>query len=1403
MRYGNRIIRLISFAMFLSFIFGGCTGSGSEHPDEAFRYASFRDIPGVTGDEIGAIEALKREYNSFVYGMISTTETFVDSFSGNGEIKGFSALFCEWMTDLFEIPFVPVLYNWDDLIAKLEGQEIDFTGDLTFTEERSKIYFMTGAIAQRTLKYFRIKGSPSIIEVTETQPLRFVFLDGSTAYSQAVSSGAYDTFEALFVGGAEEAYDLLKSDRADAVIEENVLEAAFDIFPDIITEDFFPMNYSPISLTTKNPALEPVISVVQKALRNDGLRHLNSLYNHGYRDYLSHKLFLQLSEEERAYLRNPPVIPVGVDPGNYPACFYDRHEKKWMGIFLDILDEVASLTGLTFRRVNDEYADWTTLYQMLVSGEIAIVPELTQSDERVGQFLWPNTVQMIDYYSLISRFDYPNIKAYEIIFVKVGLARNTDYAAVFRKWFPTHMNTVEYDTMEEAFAALQRGEIDMVMANQKRLLYLTNYLESPDYKINVLFDQPLEIKFGLNKDEVILCSIIDKALDMVDLRGISDQWLRRTYDYRSKVMEARYPLLIGLLLLFLAVLSLVAVLFARSRRTRKRLEKLVSRRTHELELQTSKLRTILDSLPDIVFCKDLGLRYTQCNKATEEYNGVLEKDIIGKDDFEAFGFKADVAERIMEADRAMLREGRKTVTEESVPYYDGVTRILETVRSPLLQDGAIFGLIVIARDITKHKEVERELELQTAMLTTLFDSIPDFIFSRDLNSRYMHCNKSFLDHVGHSLEEVVGKDDASFGLPPEAVAKYRELDLLVINECRPYMLEEHIKGIDGSNPLYETLKTPLMLEGNVIGVLAISHDITERKEMEEAALAASSSKSAFLANMSHEIRTPMNSIIGFSELAIDDDIPPRTREYLGKILENAEGLLQIINDILDISKVESGKVELERIPFDMHELFAVCRTLIMPKALEKGILVHFYAEPPVGRMPLGDPTRLRQVFVNLLSNAVKFTNSGIVKLYAEVKEAAEKTVTMHFEVKDTGIGMTPEQIEKVFDPFTQAESGTTRQYGGTGLGLPIAKNMVELMGGTLSVESTPGVGSKFSFDLKFDIIDVPDGVLPGKKIILNEFEKPAFEGEVLLCEDNAMNQQVICEHLTRVGLKTVIAENGKIGVEMVRSRKEKGEKQFDLIFMDMHMPEMDGLEASAKILELKTGVPIIAMTANIMANDRELYRMNGMNDCVGKPFTSHELWRCLMKFLVPVKWKNTKNGAEGQFENDTEFRRELESVFTESNRGKYNEIIMALETGDIKLAHRLAHTLKSNAGQIGKTSLQSIASDVEYSLKDGKNLVTEEQLKNLKTDLDMVLNELAPTLKESAAERPFGIPEPDKMRALIEKLEPMLKGGNSECLDYLSDLQMLPGSGRLIQQMNDFDFESALSTLLELKKGWI
>jgi CheY-like chemotaxis protein len=321
--------------------------------------------------------------------------------------------------------------------------------------------------------------------------------------------------------------------------------------------------------------------------------------------------------------------------------------------------------------------------------------------------------------------------------------------------------------------------------------------------------------------------------------------------------------------------------------------------------------------------------------------------------------------------------------------------------------------------------------------------------------------------------------------------------------------------------------------------------------------------------------------------------------------------------MLDISKIESGRVEFEYIPFDLKDLFDQCQRTVLSRATEKGIKLFFYVESQDdNKLLLGDPVRLRQVIINLLSNALKFTNVGMVRVTSFLRESTEDSKTFYFEIRDSGIGMTREQINRIFEPFMQADISITRKYGGTGLGLPITKNLISMMGGSLSVNSVIGVGSKFSFELVFKTLSALPKAEEHRVILEDLSHPPIFSGEVLVCEDNEMNQLVVAEHLERVGLKTVIAQNGQIGVNLVKERKQS--RPFNLILMDIHMPIMDGLDAADKILALNTGTPIVAMTANIMTNDKDIYRQRGMQDCIGKPFTSKELWACLLKYLEPI-----------------------------------------------------------------------------------------------------------------------------------------------------------------------------------------
>ena len=1143
-------------AFTVAFIFAMLTSCGNNAnipaplAGQRFAFESFRDVPGITEEEIKAIEALKKEHRYFVYGMPLSTEAFLDE---NGEIRGFTTMFCEWLTKFFGIPFRPKLFEWLDLLAALENGEVSFSGELTATEERLKIYHMTSPIAIRPLKYFRIQGSRPLAEIARERPLRCGFIEGTATILTVSSELEAGTFEVVTLKDVSLVYDALKNGKIDAFYYSGTVEANFAEYIDLIAYYFYPLINRPVSLTTQTPALEPIISVVEKVLKNTGLRYFTELYIIGHQEFLKNKLVTQLTEEERAYINNNPVVPLVVDQGNYPITFFNTREREWQGIAIDVLREVELLTGIVFEIINDPHTEHSVLIRMLEEGEASIAAELFQTNEKEGRFLWPQNRIFTDYPALLSIMEFRNVRKSEVMLVRVGLIEGYNNAAMFRRWFPDHMNTVSYANTSAAFRALERGEIDLLMSTQNRLLLYTHFFEHAGYKANIIFDYPLQSTFGFNRNEAILCSIVDKALRLIDTEGISGQWMRRTFDYRLKLVEAQRPWLIGTSVLLLCLLILLLVFLARRHNEGRLLEALVQKRTAEAE-------------------------------------------------------------------------------------------------------------------------------------------------------------------------------------------------------------------------------------------------------------AANQAKSIFLANMSHEIRTPMNSIIGFSELALDAEIPPKTRDYLDKITENAKWLLHIINDILDISKIESGKMNMEHIPFNLHEIFTHCQALIIPKAEEKGLSLYCYAEPSLGKALLGDPVRLRQALINILSNAVKFTKTGTIKLLASIVSMDDNNATIHFEVKDSGIGMSPEQVERIFQPFMQADDSITRKFGGTGLGLSITKNFIKMMGGNLKVESTPGLGSKFSFELKFDLIDKPTGT-QAYKLIFNELEKPAFEGEVLICEDNDMNKQVVCEHLARVGLKTVVANDGKKGVDIVLKRLQKNEKPFDLIFMDIHMPVMDGLEAAAKITALGVKTPIVAMTANIMTNEMEMYKSSGIPDFLAKPFTSHELWECLLKYFQPIDV--IKINESDQAEEDSKIQKQLKMVFVKNNQTTYAMIKKALEDMDIKLAHRLAHSLKSNAGQIGEKQLQEAAAVIEVMLEDSKDLTQKapgnlhwvnRQMTLLETALKSTLDKLAPMLAETGAEIKTTPPNEEELLKLLDQLESMLKEKNPECISMLDDIRTIPGAEELVRLIEDFAFKEAANELSIIKK---
>ena len=595
-------------------------------------------------------------------------------------------------------------------------------------------------------------------------------------------------------------------------------------------------------------------------------------------------------------------------------------------------------------------------------------------------------------------------------------------------------------------------------------------------------------------------------------------------------------------------------------------------------------------------------------------------------------------------------------------------------------NGEFIGLLGTISDITDYRQAMEALRESERRLSGIIDFLPDATFAVDREGRVIAWNRAIEEMTGVRKTEVMGKGNYAYAIPFYGERRPILIDYIFMDQAKidkkyyfiskkgdQLIAETEISNLNGrknvfiwciTSPLYDS-------SGSVVGAIESIRDITRYKQTEndlkkanlrleaatehaeqmaEKAMKANAAKSEFLANISHEIRTPLNGIIGMIALLMDTNLNAEQREYAQLTHISGENLLSIVNQILDYSKIAANKMELEILDFDLRSVLKDTIDFLTIGAHEKGLELVCQVGPEVPTHLRGDPGRLRQILVNLGSNAVKFTEEGMISIRVSLQSADERTVTLRFQVSDTGIGIPANRKDVLFTPFTQVNGSTMRKYGGTGLGLAISKQLVELMGGEIGVESLEGEGSTFWFIAAFT--KPPAELLPtGETFSTVRFGKlaersnalPSRQGSVrrkiriLLAEDNPVNQKVALTMMRNMGYQADAVANGLEAINALQTIS------YDLVLMDCHMPEMDGFEATRTIRRdesraLNPRIPIIALTASSMKEDKEKCVQAGMNDFISKPVIKRELaevldkWSSYLEATIP---RATESSGEG------------------------------------------------------------------------------------------------------------------------------------------------------------------------------
>ena len=932
---------------------------------------------------------------------------------------------------------------------------------------------------------------------------------------------------------------------------------------------------------------------------------------------------IKFTKKEKEWLSSNPQIIYTYDP-DWAPFEWTNDIGQHTGILADILVLIQERSGIYF--VTKSADTWEESVALVENGKAQMFSGVIKNAQR-AEYLNFSFKDIYSYNAAVvssinDTTNYADISSHKDI--TIALVKKNALSIHIQKIYPKLKFYLVANT-QDGFEAVNDKDADIFIVNIATAKYYTNRDYVEQLSISNELNYKYHLKIALAKDvPSIALSIIDKTLASItdnELNTIFNKWteitIKKEFDWKVFIEIALAIFVIFLFLLYhnRKLHILVHDKTLELTQTLQSQELLIQQRTKELNQAKQNLENTTNAISDSIYHKDLDFKYIWVNDAFCKYAHLSREEILGETDFDIFDEEISVKSNFQ--DSKLIDDGESIYFESRVQSPVGRT-IYISAQKHLLRDidGKPYAIAGTISDITTKKETEIEIRRQKEFVQTLINSQEQIIITSD-GKKLVSVNEMFYDFFAVSSISEFGIEygiscicelfnkNAPEGFLQPMMENETWLDYVV---SRALHNEVHKAMITRGNTDFIFSVTAAKLPGNRDLKSAVFTDITELELAKTTAELANKSKSEFLANMSHEIRTPMNAIIGFSELLHEQIEDKRLQQFTKTIQSAGHTLLELINDILDISKIEAGKLEITLNPTNPYHLIEDTANIFSLKVQEKDIDLFVNIDADIPQTLIIDEVRIRQILLNLIGNAVKFTNHGYIKLSAKLEKIdnSNSSVNLLISVEDTGIGVKEDQLQKIFQSFEQQDGQDNKEFGGTGLGLSISQKLATMMGGELRVESTYGKGATFTLWLPDLYIS---SVILEKEDSSKDINISFKKATVLIVDDILNNRELIEQNFKDTAISFLSAVNGQEAVEIAIK------EDVDLVLMDIRMPVMDGYRASQLIKEEKPALPIVALTASVMRDEFDNEKSKNFDAYLRKPILKKNLFKELANFL--------------------------------------------------------------------------------------------------------------------------------------------------------------------------------------------